>query len=95
MSQRKAYSPEFKDEAVREVIEKSRSIADVARDLGLHHQTLYNWVKAFRDRRDADGDELTVAERAKIRELESKVRDLEEENRFLKKASAFFARNQH
>jgi transposase-like protein len=47
-SKRGSYSPEFKEAAVREVIDQSRPIADVARRLGLVEQTLGTWVKAFR-----------------------------------------------
>ncbi|PPI13305.1 IS3 family transposase, partial [Rathayibacter tritici] len=45
-SSRGKYSPEFRVEAVREVIDRSRSVADVARELGLVPQTLTNWVAA-------------------------------------------------
>ncbi len=43
-----SYSPEFREAAVREVIDKSRSMADVARENGLVAQTLGNWVAAWR-----------------------------------------------
>ncbi len=41
---RRKYSPEFKDEAVKMVIESSRPIADVAREIHLNETTLGNWV---------------------------------------------------
>ena len=40
------YTPEFRDAAVREVVNNSRPIVDVARELGLVEQTLRNWVAA-------------------------------------------------
>jgi len=86
------YTPEFRASAVREVIDNSRPIADVARELGLVEQTLGNWVKAHRDRHEADQPELTVSERAKLKELEREVRELRMENEFLGKATAFFAK---
>jgi transposase len=92
MGRQQGYSPEFRAEAVREVVEKKRSMADVARSLNLVPQTLGNWVNAFYKSRDADGTELSVAERARIRELERRVSELEEENEFLGKACAFFAK---
>lgn len=45
---RKKFSPEFKAEAVRAVIESSRTVAEVARDHGIGSETLRNWVNAYR-----------------------------------------------
>ena len=91
-SSRGKYSPEFRAEAVREVVDKSRPVADVARELGLVPQTLTNWVAAHRRANAGGEEELTVQDRARIKELERRVRELEEENLFLGKASAFFAK---
>ena len=44
-SRRGKYSPEFKEAAVREVIDNSRTIAEVARSLDVVEQTLGNWVR--------------------------------------------------
>ncbi|MDQ3543132.1 MAG: transposase, partial [Actinomycetota bacterium] len=49
VSKRVKYSAEFKAEAVRMVIEHSRPITDVARELGVHDGTLGNWVNKYRD----------------------------------------------
>ncbi len=43
------YTPEFRKEAVRNVIDTSRPVAQVAKELGLVEQTLGNWVKSYRD----------------------------------------------
>ena len=90
---RRSYSPEFKEEAVKAVIETSRPIARVAKELGINEGTLGNWVNAYR--RDHAGEEspLTVSERARLRELERETRELKMENEFLKKAAAYFARD--
>ena len=40
---KKSFSPEFKDEAVKMVIETSRPIAKVAKELGINEGTLGNW----------------------------------------------------
>ena len=79
------FSPEFKEEAARMVVETSRSIAQVARELGVNETTLGYWVKAYRERHAGDEPELGISERARLRELEM-------ENAFLKKAAAYFAR---
>jgi len=91
-SKRGKYSPEFREAAVREVIEKSRPVADVARENGLVAQTLGNWVNAYRVEHADDEPALTLSERARLRELEREVRDLRMENEFLGKATAFFAK---
>jgi transposase len=88
---KKNYSPEFRDEAVKMVIETSRPIAVVARELGLNEGTLGNWVNAYRRTHPVDEQPLAVNERARLRELEKEVRELRMRNEFLGKAAAFFA----
>ena len=89
---RQKYSQEFKDTVVREVIEQSRSIADVARSNGLVEQTLGNWVAKYRREHAGDEPGLSVSEHARLKELEREVRELRMENEFLGKATAFFAK---
>ena len=90
---RKKYSREYRDEAVKLVLDTSRPIAEVARELGLNDGTLGNWVNIYR--RDHAGEEppLDVSERARLREAERLLRDVKMENEFLKKAAAYFAQN--
>jgi len=91
-TKRAKYSTEFKHAAVQEVTERSRPIADVATELGLVAQTLGNWVKAYRDSHPGVEPEVTVSERARLKELERENRELRMENEFLGKATAFFAK---
>jgi len=91
-SSRRRFSPEFREAAVREVIDKSRPIADVARENGLVAQTLGNWVNAWRAEHAGDEPALNLSERARLKELEREVRELRMENEFLGKATAFFAK---
>ncbi|MCX5233031.1 IS3 family transposase [Streptomyces sp. NBC_00233] len=83
---RKKFSPEFKDEAVRMVIEQSRPIAQVARELGLIEGTLGNWVNAYRRSHPGEEAPLTTSERARLRELEKEVRELRMKTEFLGKS---------
>jgi transposase len=87
------FSPEFRDEAVRLVIESSRPIARVARELDVNEGTLGNWVTRYRADHADDEPALTVSERARLREAERQNRELRMENEFLKKAAAYFARD--
>lgn len=88
---RKTFSPEYREEAVKMVLESSRPVAQVARELGLNEGTLGNWVNAYRKEHADDEPALSVSERARLRELEKENRELKMEREFLGKAAAFFA----
>jgi transposase len=55
------YTPEFREEAVKLVIETSRPIAQVARELGIVEGTLGNWVNVYRSEHASDEPSLTMA----------------------------------
>ena len=93
MGKYRKFSQEYKDEAVKLVIESSRPIAEVARELGIVEGTLGNWVTKYRAEHPVT-EELSLPDRARLRELERENRDLRLQNEFLKKAAAFFAREQ-
>ena len=73
------------------VIETSRPVAVVAKELGINESTLGNWVAIYRRDHADEEPPLTVSERARLRELERETRELKMENEFLKKAAAYFA----
>lgn len=91
---RRKFSPEFRDEAVKMVVEGSRSIAQVARELGINAGTLANWVASYRKAHPVEDEPLAAGERARLRELERENRELRMQAEFLKKAAAFFASHQ-
>ena len=74
------------------VVDTSRPIADVARELGINETSLGNWVRAYRKKHAEDEPPLELSERARLRELERRNREMEMELAFLKKAAAYFAR---
>ena len=88
---RRRFTAEFKGEAVKMVIETSRPIAEVAREIGVNEGTLGNWVNRYRAEHADDEPPLTISERARLRELEREVRELRMKTEFLGKAAAFFA----
>jgi len=88
----KRYSPEFKEQAARKVVDNSLPIAQVARELGINDTTLGFWVKDYRKKLDRQPLPPDLPEQERIRELERRNRELEMENAFLKKAAAYFAR---
>ena len=88
------YSPEFREQAAKMVVEGQRSIAEIAREYGLGDTTLSTWVKKYGQQHAAQEPPLELSERARLHELERRNRDLEMENAFLKKAAAYFAKEQ-
>jgi transposase len=88
---RRSFSPEFKEEAVKMAIETSRPVAQVAKELGIHEATLGNWVNAYRREHAGDEPPLSVNERARLREAERELRELKQKVAFLEKVAAYFA----
>jgi transposase-like protein len=82
---RRKYSPEFKAEAARLVVETSRPIVDVAREIGVHEGTLGSWVNKYRAEHAGDEPPLTLSERARLRGLERENRELRMKTEFLGK----------
>ena len=88
---RRKFSPEFKDEAVKMVIESSRAIAEVAREIQVNEGTLGNWVNKYRIEHADEEPPLSMSDRVRLRELERENRELKMKAEFLGKAAAFFA----
>jgi transposase-like protein len=90
---RRAFTREFKAETVRLVLEGGKSIPEVARDLDVQESGLRLWVhQAKVDRGQGKPGELTTAEREELQRLRREVKDLRIEREILKKAAAFFAK---
>ena len=87
---RRSFTPEYRAEAARLVIESGRPIAHVARELGLGAQLLGRWVEHHRGAPEATGA-LDLDERAELQRLHREVAELRKDNEFLGKAAAFFA----
>jgi transposase len=67
------------------VIETSRPVAIVAKELGINESTLGNWVNIYRREHAGEEPPLSVSDRARLRELERENREIRMENEFLKK----------
>ena len=90
---RRAFTAEFKAEAVRRITETGKSLAEVARELDLGESLLRSWKTAL-----AAGGEQAFpgkgnppAHEEELRRLRAEVKRLEAERDILKKATAFFA----
>ena len=90
-STRREFTPEYKDEAVKLVINTGRKVAVVARELGVKEQTLGRWVLAYKSRHEAGGEPLSESERVELARLRKENSELKMGRAFLKKALLFFA----
>lgn len=92
----KRYDKEYKIEAIRQIKELGRSAPELARELGIHVNTLYKWLKDFdyAGSHAFPGSGHLKPEDEELRRLKKEIADLKEENQILKKAAAFFAKNQ-
>jgi transposase len=90
---RRHFTAEFKADAVKLCEGGGRSIGQVAADLDLTETALREWVKrATTDAGKSPPSVLTTAERDELSELRKRVKRLEMEREILKKAAAFFAK---
>ncbi|MCS7464292.1 transposase [Paenibacillus doosanensis] len=92
---KKSYDKEFKRQVVQMIQEEGKAVPQVAKELGLHDNTVYRWVTEFKQ----DGTQafpgsgqLKPDDKA-LRDLQKRIRELEEENDILKKAMHYFAKD--
>ncbi len=86
------YPDELRERATRLALESGRPIAHVARDVGVHRETLRLWVRQAEVDAGARQDRLTSDERERLKALERENRELRQANEILKRASVFFAK---
>ena len=91
---RRSFTDAYKTGAVRLVLDEGKTVAAAARDLGLTESSLRNWVEQARADRTKGKTGLTTEERTELAALRKDNRELRMERDILKKAAAFFARNQ-
>jgi len=96
-AQRKHFTPEFKQAAVRRAASGDASVLEIARELGIRSDRLREWIAQAQGRRQrprpaggASAVPLSLDE--EVRQLRREVAQLREERDILKKAAAFFAR---
>lgn len=95
---RRRYSPEFKMEAVR-LLQSGRKQSELARELGIHVTLLRTWSEQAEIRAGQSPEEIfpgngkQTRQDEEIRQLRHEVERLRQERDFLKKAAAYFAKN--
>jgi transposase len=91
---RRRFSEEFKEGAVRLVLDESKTVGAVARELDLTASALSFWVQQARAERTKGKSGLMKEERDELTRLRKEVRELRLERDLLKKVSALFAKDQ-
>jgi transposase len=91
---RRQFSEEFKEGAVRLVLDEGKTIGAVSRELDLTASALANWVKQARAERTQGKSGLMKEEREELTRLRKENRELRIERDLLKKVSALFAKHQ-
>jgi len=95
----KAYSESFRREAVRLADLPDRTAVDVAKELGIHVGQIYNWRTQFsklskNQFKVVDGVDQSKHESEELRRLRKDNAKLRQERDFLKKATAYFAKDE-
>lgn len=93
-SSRKKYTPEYRQEAARLVIESGRPIAHVAKEIGVGEGLLGRWAKIERERQGSDDGRSDSDIRAENARLRRELAEAKMDNEFLSQATAFFAAKQ-
>jgi transposase len=87
-----AHPPEFRQRAVQLAREGSAPVAKIAKDLGISDSCLRNWLAQADADENGSGQRLTSTEKKELAELRKRNRVLEQENDILRRAAAYFAR---
>lgn len=87
------YTDEFKIEAVKQVIENGYSVAETARRLGVHPDSLKSWIKKFNSPEAIALSNKELSAQVELKRLQKELKRVTEERDILKKAAAYFASN--
>ena len=87
------FSPEFKDEAVRQIVERGYSVTEVSERLGVSAHSLYKWVRAIKPDKTDEQAAALIEARSEVLKLRAQLKRTEEERDILKKAARYFAQN--
>ncbi|MFT7140053.1 MAG: transposase [Sulfitobacter sp.] len=85
------YTLEFKEEAVRQIVERGHSVAEVSERLDVSAHSLYKWVKAVQPTKSDQAEKDLLDAKREILNLRAELRRTEEERDILKKAARYFA----
>jgi transposase len=86
------YAAEFREEAVRQVLERGYSVKEVADNLGVSRHSLYKWVREAKPSPHKQKEDELLEAKREVLKLRAELRRAQEERDILKKAAAYFAR---
>ena len=92
MREKKSYTAEFRESAVKLAIESKVSFAETARELGINGNTLHTWIKKYSRPKDIITGRTDEHLYDELKRLKKENARLKEERDLLKKAAAYFAR---
>ena len=94
-SNRRKFDRDFKQEAVRQVVEGGRPVAEVARSLGIHEMLLHKWKRKLQEDSEGafPGKGHLKPEEEELRRLQRENASLKEDREILKKALAIFSKH--
>ena len=88
---RTKYTPQLKEEAVKQVIDKGHSVVDIAKRLGIAEGVLYTWVSKFKKANEPESSDLKAMQ-AEMAKPKAELRRTTEERAILNKAAPYFAK---
>jgi transposase len=86
------HPPEFRQRAVELARQGAKPVGQIARELGISESCLRNWMAQAEADENGSATRLSSAEKKELAELRRRTRQLELENEILKRAAAYFAR---
>ena len=93
---KKTYDAAYKTEVCKRVVDDGESVASLSRELGVNENSIHSWLRRYRENSAAPfvGSGHIKPEDEAMKRLQRENRELREENEILKKAAAYFAKNQ-
>jgi transposase len=86
------YTAEFREEAVRQILDRGYSVKEVSKNLGVSRHNLYNWLRKVKPAPQQRDEQDLLESRREVLKLKAALRRTEEERDIFKKAAAYFAR---
>ena len=92
----KVYDQAYKTEICKRVVETGELVPAVAREIGISENTIYTWVSSYKENnvKPFVGSGHVKPENEEFKKLQKENKELREENEILKKAAAYFTKNQ-
>jgi transposase len=92
VSRRSKYPEQFRRDAIELVNTSDRPLRQIARELGVNHETLRSWVNVAKQAAEAGPPVVDPAVTDEVTRLRRQVAELQKEKEILRKAAAYFAR---